>query len=198
VTSIIGSAFNYCTSLTNIEVDEENTAYCSVDGVLFNKDQTSLTRYPEGKTAKSYTIPNSVKTIEYKAFYDCSNLTSVTIPDSVTIIGEDSFYGCTGLTSLTIPDSVTTIGNWAFDNCTGLTGVTIGSGVTYIGYKAFYGCSNLKSVAFRNTSGWKCYTNSEYTNVYQSFSSSDLSNASNSAIFLTSISYYSDYWWKRG
>ncbi|MED9970170.1 MAG: leucine-rich repeat protein, partial [Ruminococcus sp.] len=40
-----------------------------------------------------------------------------TIPDSVTSIEYEAFYGCTGLTSITIPDSVTSIGYGAFDDC---------------------------------------------------------------------------------
>jgi hypothetical protein len=39
---------------------------------------------------------------------------SVTIPDSVTSIGYSAFYGCTGLTSVTIGSSVTSIGEYAF------------------------------------------------------------------------------------
>ena len=78
---------------------------------------------------------------------DCRDkATSVTIPDSVTSIEERAFYGCSSLTSITIPDSVTSIGNWAFSYCTSLTSVTIGNGVTSIGEWAFYECSSLASI----------------------------------------------------
>ena len=62
VTSIWDSAFSTCVSLKTITVDAQNAFYSSVDGVLFNKDQTTLIQYPEGKTG-SYTIPNSVTSI---------------------------------------------------------------------------------------------------------------------------------------
>ena len=68
-------------------------------------------------------IITSGTSIGYRAFYDCSGLTSITIPDSVTIISEYAFYGCSGLTSITIPDGVTSIGYRAFDGCSGLTRV---------------------------------------------------------------------------
>ena len=94
----------------------------------------------------SVTIPDSVTSIGYKAFDDCTSLTSVTIPDSVTSIGEFAFSGCTSLTSVTIPDSVTSIGGWAFYECTSLTSVTIPDSVTSIGNGAFKGCTSLTSV----------------------------------------------------
>jgi len=94
----------------------------------------------------SVTIPDSVTSIGYKAFDDCTSLTSVTIPDSVTSIGDSAFSGCTSLTSVTIPDSVTSIGDSAFSGCTSLTSVTIPDSVTSIGDSAFSGCTSLTSV----------------------------------------------------
>ena len=92
----------------------------------------------------------SVTSIEEKAFYHCSGLTSVTIPNGVTSIGNMAFRECTGLTSVTIPNSVTSIGQQAFAICSGLTSVTIPNSVTSIGYQAFYRCSGLTSVTIGN------------------------------------------------
>jgi hypothetical protein len=141
VTAIGGDAFYECTSLTEITVNEGNSLYSSLDGVLFNKDQTILSVYPGGKTG-SYTISNSVTSIGYSAFQTCSGLTSVTIPNSVTTMGDWAFYA-TGLTSVTIPNSVTTMGENAFCNCTDLTSITIDG---TIGNSAFYNCNNLIDV----------------------------------------------------
>ena len=151
VTSIEWSAFEYCTSLTSINVAEANTVYSSANGVLFSKDKTLLVQYPAGKTDASYTIPNSVTSIELGAFCDRTSLASITIPDSVTSIGNSAFSGCTGLTSITIPNSVTSIGWNAFSGCTGLTSITIPSSVTSIGSEAFYGCDSLMSVTIPNS-----------------------------------------------
>ncbi len=93
VTSIGESAFDYCSDLTEINVDENNTAYSSIDGVLFNKSQTELVCYLGGKQG-AYTIPNSVTSIGGSAFSGCKGLTSVTIPNSVTSIGGSAFSGC--------------------------------------------------------------------------------------------------------
>ena len=154
VTNLGEAPFSFCSSLTAITVDTNNPVYSSVDGVLFNKSQTALIRYPAGKAASQYTIPNSVTTIEGSqgwsgeggAFYSCTNLTDITIGNSVNSIGYDAFFFCTSLTSITIPDSVTNIGSSAFWGCSSLTGVTIPDNVINIGSSAFWGCSSLTSV----------------------------------------------------
>ncbi len=65
----------------------------------------------------------NVTSIGRRAFYGCSDLTSVTIPSSVTSIGESAFEGCSGLTSVTISEGVTSIGEYAFSDCSSLTAV---------------------------------------------------------------------------
>ena len=146
VTSIEDVSFDYCTSLTAININSENTAYSSTGGVLYNKNKTILIKYPAGKTGSSFTIPNSVTTIENRAFSRCTSLTSVTLPNSVISIGDYVFEYCTNLTNVTIPDSVISIGLYAFSRCTSLASITIPNSITTIRYSAFSGCSNLMSI----------------------------------------------------
>ena len=94
----------------------------------------------------SITIPDSVTRIGYKAFSNCEKLTDITIPDSVTRIGEGAFYDCASLTSITIPDSITSIENSTFENCTSLTSITIPDSVASIGKRAFSDCTSLTSI----------------------------------------------------
>jgi hypothetical protein len=105
VFSIEAGAFLGCPSLGTFMVNTNNSAYCSVDGVLFDKSTNTLVQYPGGK-AGDYTIPDSVSRIEggaiqflgtLGAFTDCRFLTSVTIPNSVTSIGSGAFYYCSSL-----------------------------------------------------------------------------------------------------
>ena len=86
------SAFAMCTGLTSIDVDKNNENYLSEDGVLFNKDKTSLIAYPGAKNG-AYAIPDSVTSISNYAFANCTGLTSITIPASVTEIGDGVFDG---------------------------------------------------------------------------------------------------------
>ena len=142
----IGLPVSYvCPSLMAITVDPANAYYSSVDGVLFNKGQTTLLECPDGKTG-SYAIPASVTSIGIYAFEYCYNVTGITIPSSVASIATGTFYSCTNLTSVTMPYSVTSIGSGAFAYCFSLTGVTIPGSVTNIGGDAFFGCTRLTSI----------------------------------------------------
>ena len=145
VTSIGEGAFCDCNSLSSINVLENNPAYCSIDGVVFSKDQKELVIHPAGK-GNVYKIPESVTIISNYAFYGCSLLTSIEIPESVTDIGKNAFYYCSSLTSIEIPSSVMSIGEWAFNGCSSLANIEIPDGVTSIGYYAFGGCSSLESI----------------------------------------------------
>jgi sugar lactone lactonase YvrE len=94
-----GGAFDGCSALTDIDVHVNNSSFSTVDGALFNKDQTLIIHYPVGKMG-IYTIPDSVTNIGIGAFTKCVGLTSVTIPASVINIGDDAFSNCTALTSI--------------------------------------------------------------------------------------------------
>ena len=144
VTSIGYAAFKGCSGLIKVEINSS-----SIVSQAFTS--TSNMKNIFGSQVKEYIIGNSVTSIGYAAFYDCSGLTSVTIPNSVTSIGEGAFAGCSGLTSVTIPNSVTSIGSSAFRGCISLTSVTIPNSVTDIKYETFYGCSGLTSVTIPNS-----------------------------------------------
>lgn len=173
VTSIRGAAFEGCTSLTNITVDSDNEKYTDLDGILYNKEQTEIIRYPARKKAISYKIPdsvtsikqgafegcnslmsielpNSVTSIEDRAFQGCTSLTNITISDNTTSIGSSAFQDCTSLMSIEIPDSVTGIGTWAFSNCDSLVRIDIPGSITQVSTGAFERCKSLTNVVIRN------------------------------------------------
>ena len=167
-TAIAANAFSGCRSLEKIDVDEGNTKFSSIDGVLFNADKTKLIQYALGKVNTSYSVPqgvteigenafsgsenlesivisDSVKTIGANAFSDCITLTDLNISGSVAEIGLKAFMGCERLTSVNIPSGVQVIGAGAFSDCIRLTGLTLPDSLTEIGNGAFSGCKNLKS-----------------------------------------------------
>ena len=143
VTNIGEVAFGNCSSLTSMVVAPNNPKYDSRDNcnaIIESESNTLIAG------CMNSTIPYSVTSIGYSAFYDCSSLTSVEIPNSVTSIERDAFLGCSSLTSVEIPNSVTGIGNSAFEYCSSLTSVEIGNSVTSIGSSAFWNCKNLKKL----------------------------------------------------
>lgn len=145
VISIGAVAFADCTSLAAIAVDPLNTAYGSVDGVLFDRRRTILVACPAGKSG-SYAIPDGVRNIGYGAFWGCRGLTAIDIPGSVGSLGQFAFAGCSRLSAAVIPDGVQEIPYATFGSCASLTSVTIPEGVVRIGEFAFGECRNLKAV----------------------------------------------------
>ena len=148
-------AFAACNSITQFAVGEENPAFSSVDGVLYNKDGSILKRYP-GARPGSFIVPDSVIIIEDRAFNRSAHLTDVTIPENVISIGAFAFEDCTSLASIRIPDSVGFIANSSFKGCRSLKEVTIGSGVKQIETEAFSSCEKLTDIYYFGTeTQWK-------------------------------------------
>ena len=96
----IGEYAFLCENLISINVDNGNTAYSSLDGVLFNKDKTRIIRYPSNKNGIHYSVPNNIKDIEYGAFQGSVNLSSIVIPNSVTSIQNWAFDACNSLNTV--------------------------------------------------------------------------------------------------
>ena len=161
-------------NIESITVAPNNTHYNSEDGVLFNKDKTTLILYPTNRQQNVYTIPNNVTTIGKQAFFYCNNLASVIIPNSVTIIEERAFsrfraayymkegtlYDSSQI-SITIPNSVANIGERAFSE-SGLTSISIPGNVKIIRKRTFEMCDRLTSVTIGagvTTIGASAFTN---------------------------------------
>ena len=119
----------------------------------------------------SIVIPEGVTSIGYKAFYQCTNMTTIKLPKSLKLIGDVSgltFDGCIGLANgkFIIDD----IAWWCAldikgcfsnpiyyakhiysDEDTEITNLVIPEGVTSIGHDAFYRCEGITSISFPST-----------------------------------------------
>jgi len=139
ITSIDKWAVTNCRQLREIQVAPENEFYCSVDGVLFNKDKTELLTYPNAKGA------------EYAKDGKLLKMGSYTVPDGVVTIGHAAFYKCYALESVSLPGSVVTIEDRAFQKANNLANVTVAEGLQSIGVDAFHGCEALKELTLPAT-----------------------------------------------
>ena len=145
VTNIGGNVFGFCTALTHINVDAANTAYSSENGVLFNKDKTTLLRYPVAKPGATYTVPKSV-----------------------TCIGENAFGQCTALKELTLSENVSKIESYAFEDFAAITKMTVLATVPPTAETSAFKYFNLDTpvhvpaeslTAYQTADGWKEFTN---------------------------------------
>ena len=164
VTAIGKYAFKGCSALQSINISEDNPNYTSVNGVLFNKELTTIIKFPERKRIEIYNIPNSVTTIGREAFYGCEALQSINIPYKVKSIGLRAFHDCAALKSINVSR-----GNQHFTFIDGILfnkelntiikflernnieKYTIPDSVTTIVNSAFSGCKALQSINIPNS-----------------------------------------------
>ncbi|MCL2007192.1 MAG: leucine-rich repeat domain-containing protein [Treponema sp.] len=158
---IATSAFDNCNNLKEITVDEQNPYFASRDGVLFDKNFTTLIFYPQAKEG-DYTIPDTVNTITPKAFSNkIRGLTSLYFPKDLIDIG--SFGNCEKLTRFSVNENsryFSSIDGVLFEKSKegkveGImcypqgkkgTNYTVPDYVWWIRFDAFYNCKNLTSI----------------------------------------------------
>jgi len=152
----VNNAFAGCTALTSITVANGNTAYKSVDGVLYSADGKTLLYCPATK-AGAFSIPSGTQAIAPGAFIGCDALTEVTLPNTIVLVGECAFYGLDEkLAKVTFAEKAfndTIVERYAFRGCAALEEIVFGSGsrVTTLGEGAFYGCKALESLTIPTT-----------------------------------------------
>ena len=152
------------TSCEEFVVEEGNTSFVAEGGVLYNKNKSTLIRYPQSKADTSFAVPEGVTQIgdssTQSAFFGASNLTSVSIPASVRTIGAAAFYNCNALTNidfLAAKDGNNfdlSIGEDAF-GYSGLTSIVIPARVAAVGGLSrgtFRNNTSLTSVTFEKGS----------------------------------------------
>ncbi len=167
ITSVVWNAVN-CASPSSESASPFYGIRANITNFTIGDEVETIPKYLCSGMTKltSVTIPNSVTSIGFRAFEDCSGLTSVnytgTIADWCNITfgsyeSNPTYYAhhllidSVQITDLVIPNSVTSIGYYAFSGCSGLISVTIPNSVTNIGTSAFYGCSALTSITIPNS-----------------------------------------------
>ena len=142
--------FNGCSSMVSFDVDEGNTVYSSVDGVLFNKEKTILYNYPCAKESEA-TIPSSVTSIYSYAFQSNQFIQSIIVPSSVTSVGVGAFTNCNNLESVAFANPDTTLNTSIFSGCAKLKNVTLPEHLETLYNSLFYKCVSLETISIPAT-----------------------------------------------
>jgi len=121
----------------------------------------------------SITIPYTVYSMEFSAFYHCTGLKYVFNYGSMDQIDGWTFNGCTNLEYCVVPATVLKIGQSAFEGCSALKDLTI-LGSVELDQHALKDCSALKSIYYcgstlslKPTSNeWQIFQNTDNPVIY--------------------------------
>jgi hypothetical protein len=146
--------FALCDGLTEIEVDSNNGAFESQDGVLFTTDKTVLVGFPAGKEGV-YSIPDDVENVGPQAFAGCIGLTTLEVGEgNANYASQDGALFSKDMTrllvcpagkagSFAVPDGVVRIEDGAFADCQNLTRLMIPDSATSLGTNSLDRCDGL-------------------------------------------------------
>ena len=135
VTSIDGSAFNHCNTGA-YAVEEGNSAFTAVDGILYNSDMTELVAYPNLKETDTLVIPESVTKIGDYAFSTADISGEIILPSATLEIGNYAFADTS--TAITLNEGLQKIGDYAFSGYGyGLETLHLPSSLEVLGVGAF-------------------------------------------------------------
>lgn len=140
VKTIEGGAYSNNSALERIDVDDENTAYTSVDGILYDNKKTKILTAP-AKISGNIKIPEGVEKVEDYCF-EGSRISGVELPETITEIGEGAFeYSM--IKNIYIPDNVKIIGRSALASCFDLHSVRLSESITKIEDALLAGDNNI-------------------------------------------------------
>ena len=139
------SRLDLLANLQEIKVDDKNSNYCSIDGVLFSSDKSTLIKFPRGRSGE-YRVPSSTTVIGEGAFEESKKLTSIKLPSNLKLIEKTAFRNCHSLQSIVIPKSTEEIEYAAFSHCKALQTVDFSNSSAHVGEFCFNYCKSLKQV----------------------------------------------------
>ena len=175
----------YNKNICKITVDSSNSYFAAIDDVLYNKEKDSIYFFPCKKNADGWVLPETVDTIESRAFsyaniqyidldnikkigpgaFRYSNLRIVHLPSNVEFTENNifnfrgkNFIGCNKLMSVIIYENnkLTSLPEYMFCDCTELRNIDIRTNLTSAGQYVFCNCINLKEIKYHGSKEqWK-------------------------------------------
>lgn len=129
------AAFSRCGRPRQIEIGKGNTAYRTVNGIVY--EVNSKTVIMAGTDVSTAKVPADALAIGPEAFKGCDSLTSVELPATLKSIGKGAFAGCMGLSVVTVPVDAEVAAD-AFEGCC----ATIKKVGSYSHYDGFAGAKS--------------------------------------------------------
>ena len=120
-----------------IDVDPQNEAFRSVDGVLCSKNADTIIACPSQYNVVDYAVPDGVKEILPGAFEGCEKIKKVVFSQTVEKIGKKAFASMTALEEIILPPNCLVLEDGLFMECTSLKSITWPNNVREIGEKCF-------------------------------------------------------------
>lgn len=159
-----------CTLLQSITITDGDGAYSSENGILYNKDKTSLLLYPASKSDKEFKVPDGVKEIALSAFYNNNYLETVDL-SGVETIGAYAFEGSKSLKKAVLSDSLRTVAIYAFADCPEMNSIRVHKNTDTIsdyafGYRFDESGNSAESDDMTTVDGFKIYADKGST-AYQ-------------------------------
>ena len=147
-------AFHGMDRIEEFVVNEAHPDYTVIDGVVFDKDVTTIVVYPMAK-GYTYELPVTISDFSFREFYP--NVNFIIHPDSKEFVVENGItynkdktqiLACDKTVSgeYVMPETVEYITEMVFRGCDNLTSVVMSPLVTNIAYATFDNCPNLTNV----------------------------------------------------
>lgn len=158
-------------NITAFTVNDKSTTYVAVDGVLYNKTQQTIYKYPCGKSdLTTYTTLDNCITLYDYSFYNTqlehitlnriitqfgqhvfafnNNLLDIdmSLSTSLKVIGNYAYQNCVALTAITYPTSLEEFGNHIYERCDAMTDIVIPNTVKTVGNYFIVECNNIESL----------------------------------------------------
>lgn len=157
----------FASYLKRIDVASANPRFVSINGVLYDRDMTTLLCVPANYENQLFEFPKGVKHIGANAFFNCRNMREVVLPDDLESMGDEAFYYCgifrvnfpatlthlpincfayTALTDVVVPSTVRSMDGGVFSNCQSLVSAQLPDELPYVAPSTFFNCVNLEKV----------------------------------------------------
>lgn len=130
---------------TDIEIPPQ---VADLEGNIFIVTAIGKFAFERYENLKSVSLPTTITSIEYGAFFICPNLEFINLPEGLSYLGKFAFSNCYKLSITELPSTLTQIDYSSFCFCHSVSIRKIPSNVKNIGGQAFESCENISSIEF--------------------------------------------------